>query len=104
MIHNVRQQLHIPPQSPDVRPIEQLWEELKRRVRKRSSKGELKNRVFLEWENIPAELTRKLVSSMTRRLQAIIKAICLLSVKLLLETVRCTETFLALFLYRCLYY
>lgn len=76
MIHNVRQQLHTPPQSPDINPIEHLWEELKRRVRKHnaSSKEELKNRILHEWENIPAEVTRKLVSSMTRRLQAIIKA------------------------------
>lgn len=76
MIHNVRQQLHTPPQSPDVNPIEHLWEELKRRVRKHQvrNKEDLKNRIRQEWENIPPEVTRKLVLSLPKRINAIIKA------------------------------
>lgn len=76
LIHNVRQQLRTPPQSPDINPIEHLWEELKRRVRKTevSTKEELKARVTEEWNNIPREVTRKLVHSMPNRLRAIIKA------------------------------
>ncbi|MBV2145656.1 MAG: transposase, partial [Wolbachia endosymbiont of Pissodes strobi] len=68
--------LHTPPQSPDINPIEHLWEELKRRVRKNefSIKEELKARVTEEWSNIPAEVTRKLVLSMPNRLRAVIKA------------------------------
>lgn len=76
MIHNVRQQLHTPPQSPDINPIEHLWEELKRRVRKHQvrNKEELKNRIREEWENIPPEVTRKLVLSLPKRLEAIMRA------------------------------
>lgn len=76
LIQKVRQQLRTPPQSPDINPIEHLWEELKRRVRKTevSSKEQLKARVTEGWNNIPREVTRKLVHSMPNRLRAIIKA------------------------------
>ena len=73
LIHNVRQQLRTPPQSPDINPIKQLWKELKRRVRKTevSTKEELKARVTEEWNNISREATRKLVHSMPNRLRAL---------------------------------
>lgn len=76
IIHNVRQQLHTPPQSPDINPIEHLWEELKRRVRKHQikNKEDLKNKIIEEWESISPEVTRNLVSSLPKRLNAIIKA------------------------------
>ena len=53
MIHNVLQQLHKQPQTPDVNPIEHLWEELKHRVRKHRvrNREDLKNRIREEWDS-----------------------------------------------------
>lgn len=74
LIYNVAKQLHAPPQSPDLNPIEHLWDELERRIRKYpiTNKNDLKNRLNEEWGNIGAEITTKLVDSMPRRLQAVI--------------------------------
>ncbi|KAJ4427325.1 hypothetical protein ANN_24945 [Periplaneta americana] len=54
--------LHPPAQSPDLNPIEHLWEELDRRVRSRpiSSKEELKARLQEEWKKIPINITKKI--------------------------------------------
>lgn len=75
LIYNVAKQLHSPPQSPDLNPIEHLWDELERRIRKYpiSNKNMLKNRLNEEWGNIGADITKKLVDSMPRRLQAVIE-------------------------------
>ncbi|KAJ4437154.1 hypothetical protein ANN_17289, partial [Periplaneta americana] len=66
--------LHPPPQSPDLNPIEYLWDELDRRVGSIpiSSKGELKTRLQEEWVKIPIDI-KKLVHSMPRRLKEVIK-------------------------------
>lgn len=76
LLYNVPKQLHSPPQSPDLNPIEHLWEELDRRIRKRNitNKDSLKTALLEEWRNIKEDTTRNLVFSMPRRLKAVIKA------------------------------
>ena len=63
-------------QSPDVNPIEHLWDHLKRELRKTkvSNKNELKDLIVSIWQSIPIDVTQKLVDSMSRRLEAVIAA------------------------------
>lgn len=67
-----------PPLSPDLNPIEHLWDLLDRRVRRRpdppQTLQQLTNALIEEWENIPQEDIRRLVRSMPRRCQAVIRA------------------------------
>lgn len=67
-----------PAQSPDINPIENLWQELKTRVvraRPRpANKGELFDLVKREWNALPGQLLLNLVHSMPRRIRAVIKA------------------------------
>ncbi|CAG9138695.1 unnamed protein product [Plutella xylostella] len=55
-----------PALSPDLNPIEHLWDELKRRVRARNpvpaSVDELKTALLEEWDGIPQETVKKLIS------------------------------------------
>jgi transposase len=64
-----------PAQSPDLNPIEHLWDELGRRLRKHkiTNKADLKEKILDEWSKIPPEVTKKLVDSMTRRLAMVVK-------------------------------
>ena len=67
-----------PAQSPDVNPIEHLWNYLKQRLQEyeEAPKGvlELWDRVQVEWEKIPAEVCQNLIESMPRRIVALYKA------------------------------
>lgn len=67
-----------PALSPDLNCIENLWDELKRRVRARdtapSSIVELKTALEEEWNTIPQDFIKKLIKSMKNRMQAVIKA------------------------------
>lgn len=76
LLYNCPKVLDTPPQSPDCNPIENLWDYLDDRIRERpiSSKRDLKVRLEEEWQKIPVEYCRTLVSSMPRRLAAVIRA------------------------------
>jgi hypothetical protein len=67
-----------PAQSPDLNPIEHLWDVLDRRVRGRQNtpknKTELMDVLVEEWQKIEPEILKNLVESMPRRIQAVIDA------------------------------
>ncbi len=67
-----------PPQSPDLNPIEHLWEHLKRRLADYSSDPksmqELWQRVEAEWNKISQGECIKLIESMPSGISAVIKA------------------------------
>lgn len=75
LVYNVKNQLRTPPQSPDLNPIEHLWDLLERKIRKHTitSKKMLKDVILEEWGNITAEETRKLVFSMPKRLTEVLQ-------------------------------
>ncbi|KAL1489805.1 hypothetical protein ABEB36_013737 [Hypothenemus hampei] len=67
-----------PARSPDLNPIEHVWDEIKRRLRKhvpapRNSR-ELREMVVQEWNYLPQHVIQNLIRSMPRRLQAVIAA------------------------------
>lgn len=76
LLYNAPRQLKTPPQSPDINPIENLWHLLDLEIRKHkiSSKDDLKRLLLQEWHKIPNSTTKTLVSSMRKRLQAVIDA------------------------------
>lgn len=63
-----------PSQSPDLNPIEHMWEELKRRLRRKMvhNKAEKFKLLEQEWRRIPMEVIDQLLESMPRRCQAVI--------------------------------
>ncbi len=65
-----------PPQSPDVNPIEHLWDELKREKVKHevTSQDSLWDVLSTCWNNIGPSTLQNLVKSMLKRVQAILKA------------------------------
>jgi transposase len=74
-------QIHLmvwPAQSPDLNPIEHLWDHLKRQLNKYpkppSGCHELWERVAEEWNNIPPETCQGLIESMPRRIKAVLSA------------------------------
>ena len=77
--------LNWPPCSPDMSPIENLWNILKRRLRRifphlRDLKDNYADRVEFQrcveiaWNSIPQSMIRELLESTERRLQAVIRA------------------------------
>jgi len=73
-LHNVNT-LPWPSMSPDLNPIEHLWDELDRRVRARArtptTQKELFEALQEEWNNIPLQRVQALTISMPRRCQAV---------------------------------
>lgn len=63
-----------PAQSPDLNPIEHLWDEMERRMKARrpKNKNEMKKLLVETWNNIGSDVTKKLVESMPRRLRQVI--------------------------------
>ena len=66
------------PYSPVLSPIEHLWDELDRHVRRRrntpNTLGQFRTALLEEWENIPVRKIHALVNSMQRRIRAVINA------------------------------
>jgi transposase len=66
-----------PAQSPDLNPIENLWNEVDRRIRNRhkpSNRDELWTTIEEEWENIEPEFCMKLIETMPQRIKDVLKA------------------------------
>jgi transposase len=72
------QVLDWPPQSPDLNPIEHLWDNLKRRLagyeNHPTATWQLWERVEAEWTKIGEEECMRLIESMPRRIAAVLKA------------------------------
>lgn len=68
------QVMEMPPYSPDLNPIENLWSDLKRRVDARRAKDmeTLKTVIKEEWECTNVNLCRTLAESMKKRCQRVI--------------------------------
>ncbi len=68
--------MYWPPQSPDLNPIEQIWELLKSMVNKnsRSSKDTLWRSVQEVWQKISPSVLKKYIDTMPKRLLAVIEA------------------------------
>lgn len=66
-----------PAQSPDLNPIEHLWDHLKRQLngyeRHPTSMHELECRIEAEWKGIPKEVCEKLVNSMPHRISQVLQ-------------------------------
>ncbi len=65
-----------PGNSPDLNPIENLWGIVNRKMRNKSPKNadELKATVKETWASVPPQQCHKLITSMLRRIEAVIKA------------------------------
>ena len=72
------EELDWPAQSPDLSPIEHLWDELERRLRARPYRPtlvpNLTNALVSEWKQVPAAMFQHLVESLPRRVEAVIAA------------------------------
>lgn len=70
--------LSFPARSPDLNPIEHLWDIMGRRLRTRSQPdwtlGELEMASIEEWENISQEEIQNLILSMPNRIQEVLRA------------------------------
>ena len=66
--------MHWPPYSPDLSPIEHLWDVLDRRVRNRpqppTTRQALRLALIQEWNAIPQAEINRLILSMTRRVRS----------------------------------
>ncbi|KAL0151970.1 hypothetical protein M9458_052688, partial [Cirrhinus mrigala] len=65
-----------PARSPDLNPIEHIWEQLQSRVQARQvplgALVELRTALLEEWQAIPQQNVQNLISSMQRRCEAVI--------------------------------
>lgn len=73
-LYNCPKVVNPPPQSPDLNPIENLWNQLDANVHNPppSSIPELKRRLQTEWTKLDQEYLRKIILNMPERLQAVI--------------------------------
>lgn len=75
--HNI-QVLDWPACSPDLNPIEHIWDQLGKAIRGRPNQpitlAELEEALVEEWDLLPQENIRRLIRSMPRRIQAVIQS------------------------------
>ncbi|MGH0154757.1 UNVERIFIED_CONTAM: hypothetical protein FKN15_033937 [Acipenser sinensis] len=64
-----------PAQSPDLNPIENLWNVIKRKMdgHKPSNKAELLEFLRQEWHKVTQQQCERLVESMPRRMKAVLE-------------------------------
>ena len=76
--NNANETLPWPARSPDLNPVEHLWDYLGRQIQARDppvrNLQELEQALHEEWQGIPLERIRRLVASMRRRLAYVIRA------------------------------
>ncbi len=67
-----------PPQSPDLNPIEHLWDVVEREIHimdvQPTNLQQLRDAILLMWTKISEECFQHLVESMSRRIKAVLKA------------------------------
>ena len=67
-----------PPKSPDLNIIENIWDELNRRVRRTEAKpttlNQLRAKVLFEWNKLPKNYVQRYVMSMRRRCLAVVNS------------------------------
>ena len=65
------EELDWPARSPDLNPIEQLWDELEKRLQARANRPTsvpyLTDALVAEWKQVPAAMFQHLVKSLPRR-------------------------------------
>ena len=61
--------------SSDLNPIEHIWDEVERRMKKEKAKNEFKSKQALlkVWYNVGNDVTKKLVDSVPNRLHEVIR-------------------------------
>ena len=76
MLYRTPKVLGNSPQSPDLNPIEHLWEYVEKNLRELniSCKDDIKTALQDEETKIPPEFTRRLMESVPSRLEAVIKS------------------------------
>ena len=65
-----------PPKSPDLNPIENLWDAVEAKVREElaTSRNELWRKILVAWNSIDNNIIGTLIYSMPRRIEVVIKA------------------------------
>ena len=69
------ERLKWPSFSPDINPIEHMWDELERRMKNEQPKNkkDLKGALLRVWQGIGKDVTKKLVDSIPSRLNEVIR-------------------------------